>query len=156
MPIISEPSNESTIDQRQSERAMEIRSGILRSSNLGDWVFLPEFTLSNGRRPDLIGLNQAGIIRIVEIKSSVADFRADQKWHEYLDFCDEFFFASHPEVPQKIFPNQEGFLLADKYGCEIMREPVARKLSAPTRKALTLKIARTASDRLRRFSLHEV
>lgn len=135
---------------------MEIRSGILRSANLGDWVFLPEFTLANGRRPDLIGLNQAGIIRIVEIKSSVADFRADQKWHEYLDFCDEFFFASHPEVPQKIFPNQEGFLLADKYGCEIMREPVARKLSAPTRKALTLKIARAASDRLRRFSLHEV
>ena len=103
----------------------------------------------------MAALDPKGNIFIIEIKSSIADFRADQKWHEYLEFCDGFFFASHPEVPLDIFPDSEGFILADQYGSEMIREANMQKLPAPTRKAMTLRIARTAADRLRRFTLHE-
>ena len=44
-------------------------------------------------RADVIALCGAGKLTIVEIKSSVADFRADRKWPDYRDFCDRFFFA---------------------------------------------------------------
>ncbi|MGI9350651.1 MAG: MmcB family DNA repair protein [Rhizobiaceae bacterium] len=157
MPLISEPDNNSVIDSRQSELAMSVRSGILRGFEARhDWVFVPELILSNGRRADLVALDSKGIIRIIEIKSSIADFRADQKWTEYLDCCDEFYFASHPEVPTEIFPESEGFILADQYGSDIIREANLNKLSGPTRKAMTLRIARAAAGRLRRVTLHEI
>ncbi|MEM9332122.1 MAG: MmcB family DNA repair protein [Pseudomonadota bacterium] len=155
MPLISDTSMDFTVDHRQSERAMVIRTGILRGFEESDWVFVPEVTLANGRRVDLIALNSKGIIRIIEIKSSIADFKSDDKWHEYRDFCDEFYFASHPEVPGEIFPETEGFILADGHGCEILREGQVHKLAGPTRKALTLHIARVASQRLKRFTLHQ-
>ena len=54
---------------------------------------LTEFTLSTGRRVVVVGMNSKGKITIAEIKTSVADFRTDQKWREYMDFCDQFYFA---------------------------------------------------------------
>ena len=41
-----------------------------------------EVTLANGRRADVLAIGRNGEIWIVEIKSSIADFRADQKWPE--------------------------------------------------------------------------
>jgi len=155
MPLISDPPTDQSIDHRQSELAMAVRTGVLRGFSQRNWVFVPELTLANGRRADLAALDPRGNIFIIEIKSSIADFRVDQKWHEYLEFCDGFYFASHPEVPMEIFPDTEGFILADQYGSEMIREANLNKLAAPTRKAMTLRIARTAADRLRRFTLHE-
>ncbi len=155
MPLISEPPEDISVDRRQSELAMAVRNGVIRGFSQRNWVFVPELTLANGRRADLTALDPNGNIYIIEIKSSIADFRADQKWHEYLEFCDGFYFASHPEVSMEIFPQSEGFILADQYGSELIREANINKLSAPTRKAMTLRLARTAAERLRRFSLHE-
>ncbi len=152
MPLISPYDNNPAIDARQSETAMEIRRGVIRGMSRSDIVFVPEFTLPGGRRADLIGLDAKGMIVIVEIKSSVADFNADNKWHEYKEVSDRFYFASHPSVPSEIFPEDEGFILADQYGCEIIRESETLKLSAPTRKSLTLKIARAAASRLHTIS----
>ena len=42
-----------------------------------------EFKLSSGRRVDVMGLNPGGRFLLVEIKSSVADFKSDKKWREY-------------------------------------------------------------------------
>ncbi len=53
-----------------------------------------ELPLPSGRRADLVALGGDGEIIIVEIKSSVADFRADQKWMEYRLHCDRLFFAT--------------------------------------------------------------
>ncbi|MEM7215485.1 MAG: MmcB family DNA repair protein [Pseudomonadota bacterium] len=156
MPLISDQSGEFAIDKRQSELAMAIRTGILRGFGESDWVFVPEITLANGRRADLVALDGKGVIRIIEIKSSIADFKSDKKWHEYRDYCDAFYFASHPDVPGEIFPEDEGFILADSYGCHIVREAKDQKLSGPTRKALTLRIARIAAERLTRYTLHEI
>jgi hypothetical protein len=53
----------------------------------------PEVALRNNRRADLMGLNAKGEVIIVEIKVSRADLLGDQKWPEYLDYCDRFFWA---------------------------------------------------------------
>jgi hypothetical protein len=55
-----------------------------------------EVALANGRRADVAGIAASGEIWIVEIKSSVEDFRTDGKWPEYREFCDRLFFAVAP------------------------------------------------------------
>jgi hypothetical protein len=43
---------------------------------------IAELPLASGRRADLVALGADGEIVIVEIKSSVADFRGDREWLE--------------------------------------------------------------------------
>ncbi|MEO1142449.1 MAG: MmcB family DNA repair protein, partial [Pseudomonadota bacterium] len=83
MPIISPHLEDPTVDGRQSDQAMRVRRGIIKQFQELNVFFLPEFTLSTGRRADLVGVDPKGEILIVEIKSSVADFNADSKWAEY-------------------------------------------------------------------------
>ncbi len=45
-----------------------------------------------------------GDIWIIEIKSSIEDFRVDRKWPEYRLHSDRFFFATHPEVARRDLP----------------------------------------------------
>ena len=60
--------------------AAVLARGVSRTlSDLG-YASLTEFTLRSGRRVDVIGLDAGGAIAIVEIKSSLEDFRADRKW----------------------------------------------------------------------------
>jgi len=68
--------------------------------------------------------------------------------------CDDFFFATHAGVPQEIFPAEQGLIIADHFGAEIMRGPVAGNLAGATRKALTLRFARAAAWRLERVLAH--
>ncbi len=70
----------------------------------------------------MIALCGAGRLTIVEIKSSVADFRADRKWPDYRDFCDRFFFAIPDDVPEDLIPEDCGLIVADAYGAAIIRE----------------------------------
>lgn len=65
------------------------------------------------RRVDIIGNKISGQIVIVEVKSSVADFRNDTKFHEYLPYCDRFYLATTCKVWQKI---QDDKALLEKLG----------------------------------------
>lgn len=107
-----------------------------------------ELPLPSGRRADLMALGRNGDIWIVEIKSSVEDFRADRKWTDYRLHCDRLFFATAAHVPLDIFPADAGLILADRYGAELMREAPEHRLHAATRKSVTLAFARTAAGRL--------
>ena len=127
---------------------MVIRRGVQRLMLEMGAAVLPELLLASGRRADLVVLTRRGESWIVEIKSSVADFRADRKWHEYRAYSDRFFFASHPEVPAKIFPEECGFILSDGYGAEILRDAPEHRLPGATRKALLVRLARTGAVRL--------
>ncbi|QPC86276.1 MmcB family DNA repair protein [Mesorhizobium sp. NBSH29] len=148
MPIVSPILNNPIADGRQSERAIVIRRGVQRLMvQMGAHV-LPELSLSTGRRADLVALTRQGDIWIIEIKSSVEDFRVDRKWPEYRLHADRFFFATHPDVPAEIFPPECGFILSDGYGAEILREAPEHRLAAATRKALMLRIARAGASRL--------
>lgn len=148
MPIVSLFARDPLADGRQSERAMIVRRGVQRLLVDMGAAVLPELSLATGRRADLVSVARNGDIWIVEIKSSIEDFRVDRKWPEYRLFCDRFFFATHPDVPAEIFPEDAGFILSDGYGAEILRDAPEHRLPAPTRKALTLRIARTGAARL--------
>lgn len=127
---------------------MVIRRGVQRLfAELGAHV-IPELSLATGRRADLVALTRSGDIWIVEIKSSIEDFRVDRKWPEYRLHCDRLFFATHPEVPAGIFPEECGFILSDGYGAEILREAPEQRLPPATRKALMLRFARAGAARL--------
>jgi len=135
-------------DGRQSERALTVFRGLGRLMRSFDFACIPEVTLPNQRRADLCGLGRNGEIWIVEIKSSIEDFRTDGKWQDYLDFCDCFYFATLPDVPADIFPDSVGLVISDGFGADVIRESPVDKLAAARRKALTLRIARHAAHRL--------
>src|SRR5690606_35412077 len=118
----ADPAPSLPADGRQSERALAIRRGVCRRLRAGGLALIPEVTLRSGRRADLVALSADGLITIVEIKSSVEDFRADQKWQDYRIHSDRFFFATGPHVPPEIFPVEAGLIVADPYGAEILRD----------------------------------
>jgi len=108
---------------------------------------LAEVTLPNGRRADLMALDRKGRIFIVEVKSSIEDFRTDAKWGEYLPYCDGFAFAVAPEFPQHVLPDEPGLIVCDGFGGAVLREAPATPLAGARRKALTLAFARLAALR---------
>ncbi len=136
------------LDGRQSVTAASVQRGVCRMLRDVGHATICEFTLPTGRRPDVLSIGEKGEIWIIEIKSSLADFQADHKWHEYWDFCDQLFFARPLELDAHIFPSEAGLIVADAFGAEISRFPTEKKLSAARRKALTLRVARAASMRL--------
>jgi hypothetical protein len=129
--------------------AVEILRGTSRMLIDAGLTPVAEFTLPNGRRADIAALDRAGTITIVEIKSSLTDFRSDQKWPEYGEYCDRFFFAVKPDFPRDVLPERCGLILADRYGAEILRPAEdAPALPPARRKVLILRFARVAALRL--------
>lgn len=140
-------------DGRQSETALMIQRGVARLLRSANFAVLPEFTLASGRRADIAAIADSGEIWIVEIKSSLEDFRSDAKWHEYRDYCDRLFFAIPTSMEPEIMPGDAGLIVADRWGADIVRHTDANTLHASRRKALTLSFARAAALRL--HGLHD-
>ncbi|UTW58664.1 MmcB family DNA repair protein [Kordiimonas sp. SCSIO 12603] len=113
-----------------------------------------EVVLKNNRRVDILGLNKRGGLVVVEVKSGLSDFRSDTKWQEYLDYCEEFYFAVDQHFPIGVFnestslPDITGIIIADAYGGEVLREAASRKVNAARAKKLIQQMARTAAMRL--------
>ena len=133
---------------RDDARARAILRGTQRLLKSLNFESLSEVSLGNGRRADVLALARDGRVWIVEIKSSIADFRTDQKWHEYRDYCDGLLFAVAPDFPVEILPADTGLILADAYGGELVRDAPSHPISPARRKVLTLSFARTAAMRL--------
>lgn len=139
------------VDGRQSETALAIARGTARLLRSLGFASVSELSLPSGRRADLVALNGRGEIWIVEIKSSVDDLRADQKWHEYRAHCDRLFFAFTQDLPCEIFPEQTGLIVADAYGAHMHCEAPEHRLPAPTRKLMTVRFAMAAAVRINRL-----
>jgi len=137
---------------RDNSIALQIGRGVSRLMQSLDSDCLFEFKLRTGRRADVIGLDRNGRFLIAEIKSSVADYRADGKWRDYIGFCDSFYFAVAAGFPLHILPEDCGVILADGYGGDIVRPAPPMAMNASRRRALTLLFARTAATRLMRLS----
>lgn len=135
-------------DGRQSETARAVQRGVLRHLALSGLIGIPEFSLVTGRRADILALGSKGELTIVEIKSSVNDFRTDSKWPEYRAFCDRLMFAVPLDFPVEILPPDTGLLVADAFGAECLRPAPVHPLPGATRRALTLRFARAAATRL--------
>lgn len=108
-----------------------------------------ELSPVRGLRTDVTALAPNGEIWVVECKSSVADFRSDAKWQGYLEWCDRFYFAGPADLPDDLLPDDQGLMIADGYGAEIVRQADRRPLAAARRKAMTQRIARVAALRVR-------
>jgi hypothetical protein len=139
-------------DGRQSETALMIARGVRRLLRRRGFSSLTELPLTDGRRADIAAVNQEGEVLIVEIKSSPADFRADRKWRDYVACCDRLYFAISERTPANLMPMEAGLIAADPYGAEIVREAELRRMSPGRRRAILLRFAQAAADRLHRLA----
>jgi len=143
-----QPKPEPKPDLRQSPAALAVARGTQRLLSALGLACVSELPLPSGRRADLVALGGDGEIWIVEIKSSVADFRADRKWQDYRLHSDRLFFATTTEVPCEIFPPDTGLIVADQFGAHVVCEAPEHRLHAATRRSMTLLFARTAARRM--------
>ena len=125
-----------------------VTRGVARWLDDMGFASLTEFKLGNGRRADVVGLNAAGTILRVEVKSTPEDFRSDAKWLDYVPYCDGFTFAVPPQFPWQILPATCGVVMADAHSAAVMRDAPRHPLHAARRKALTLRFALAAGQRL--------
>jgi hypothetical protein len=138
-------------DGRQSETAARIARGVRRHLRALAYSSVTELPLLDGRRADVVAVNAHSEIVIVEIKSSVADFRADHKWSDYRAHCDRLYFAIPDDLPAEIMPAEEGLIVADGFGAAVVREATLRRIAPATRRAVLLRFAQAAADRLHRL-----
>ena len=141
------------VDGRQSQTALKVARGTARLLHAHGFCVVSELPLNSGRRADLVALGAGGEIWIVEIKSSVADFRADQKWMDYRMHCDRLFFATTVEVPCEIFPPDTGLIVADAFGAQIVCEAPEHKLHGCAAQVAEIVAGRSKSLRGQRISM---
>ena len=130
--------------------ALLLARGICRALDQLGYASLTEFPLANGQRADILALGKTGDLLIVEIKSSVADFRADRKWAFYREFADRLYFAVPNEFPALLIPEECGLIVADPFGAAVLRHGALIPLAPARRRALTLRFALAAAGRLHR------
>lgn len=128
--------------------ARGISRGVRRTLAALGRTTIEEMVLPDGRRADLVALSADGAIEIVEIKSCTADFRADRKWRHYFDYCDRLYFALDQHTPLEIVPEEAGLILADPFGARILRVGAESRLAAGRRKAMLVRFATVAAERL--------
>lgn len=133
-----------------ADQTAHVTRGVCRLLTEMDLACVTEMTLKTGRRVDVIGIDRTGKVTIVEVKVSVADYRGDLKWQEYLPFCDAFYFAVPVGFPLDILPPDHGLITADAWGAAILNPATPGDMNASRRKALTLRFARHAALRLGR------
>ena len=132
--------------------AEDITRGVCRYLWSLGYSPLTEFKLTSNRRVDVMGLNSKGFYIVIEVKSSVADFRSDDKWRDYLPFADQMYFAVANGFPIEILPEQCGLMIADAYNAAILREAEIVRVNAARRKTQHVQFAKTVASRLYRMN----
>ena len=128
--------------------AGDVARGVSRLLIQENFSPILEFTLANGRRLDVAALGPDGTMLGVEIKVAVPDLKGDLKWPDYLDFCELFYFAIPPDFPEELVPVETGLIVADRFGGAILRPSPVAVLHPSRRKAVTLRFAKVAAERL--------
>ena len=128
--------------------ASDLCRGVVRLLTDFGYRTMTEMRLASGRRVDVIGLDGRGRFVVAEVKSSRADFMADQKWPDYLPYCDLFYFAVGQHFPREILPADTGVMIADRYAGVIDRPAESRPMTTARRTKQTLIFAHTAAARL--------
>jgi len=137
----------------QTCTAKEVARGVKRLFARNDIWCVEEMALPNNRRADLMGIDARGQIILVEIKVARSDLLGDNKWPDYLDFCDRFFWGVPPGLDRSplesegFMPDRCGVIVADGYDAEILRQAPLEPLAAARRKSQVEKLARIAMRR---------
>ncbi len=95
-----------------------------------------------------MAIDAAGMVTIVEVKSSLADYQADAKWTDYRGWCDRLVFAVPTDFPHSLIAEDAGLLIADAHGAHLLREGVGAKLAPARRRSLLVHFARLAARRI--------
>jgi hypothetical protein len=138
----------------QTVTASDVERGVSRLLGRHQIAVQREVKLRNHRRADLMGINVKGEIILIEIKCSKADLIGDQKWTEYLEYCDRYFWAVPAGFDLNIFdkpaflPERAGLIVADAYDGEMLRPAAYVPVAAARRKTETQRLARCAMRRL--------
>lgn len=133
--------------------AVDVSRGLARLFHAQGQVVLCEVPLPNGRRADMLALDPKGLISIVEIKVSRADFAGDRKWTDYLPWCDQFYWALGPDVDPALTmddcrsPERCGLIIADRYEAYMIRPAAVHPLAPARRRIEHLRIGRLAMRR---------
>jgi len=147
--VLGSFSTESIETDRSGKR---LARGVGRFFTALGYSALMEVPLPNGRRADVLAIDGRGQFLLVEVKSCRADFRSDNKWPDYLEFCDFFYFAVAAEFPRELLPQEAGLLIADPYTAVIERETAGHLLAPARRRALLLRFAHLAASRVQMLS----
>ena len=137
--------------QARPDITLAVCRGASRLMRQAGHSVLLEMPLPDGRRADIFAVARDGGLTIVETKSSIEDWRVDDKWPDYLNWCDLLYVAVPVDFPQALIPEEIGLIVADAYGGEILRHPPRRPIVAARRKSLLIDCARLASERLARL-----
>jgi len=129
------------------ETTRHVTRGARRYLRSCGFAVIAELPLPNGRRADLVALSSDGALRIVEVKSGHADFRADSKWDFYREYCDRFYFAIPVELDAGVFPADAGLIIADAHGGMLEREAPVLRLAPASRRAMLIRFGAHAADR---------
>jgi hypothetical protein len=140
-----------TVPQRRPEVTLGVCRGACRLMRQSGSSVVLEMPLPDGRRADIFAIDRSGGLTIVEVKSSIEDWRVDIKWPDYFNWCDLFYVAVPIDFPQDLIPVEAGLIVADAYGGAFLREPARRPVGAARRKALLIDCARLAAERLARL-----
>lgn len=132
-------------------RTLAITRGIRRGFVQRGYASVAEVALKSGRRADVLALGPSGELVIVEVKSGLADFAADGKWPDYTAYCDRFYFGVDADFPRHVIPELIGVIVADAHDSVIVRETEPHPLAAARRKAMLLRFATVAAQRLTRL-----
>ncbi|HVF83031.1 MAG TPA: MmcB family DNA repair protein [Sphingomicrobium sp.] len=133
--------------------AVEVARGVTRLFCRQDLFSICEVPLPNNRRADMMAIDPKGGLTIVEIKVSKADLTSDDKWTDYLEYCDRFFWAVPAHLAglcqqERFLPRSAGLIVADRYDAAVVRDAAIRPLAPARRKAELLRFARRAARRL--------
>ncbi len=131
-----------------------VARGVSRMLYRHDIMIQSEVTLKGHRRADLMGVTAKGDVVIVEIKCARSDLLSDRKWQEYLDHCDQYYWAVpigfdlSPFEQILFMPERCGLIVADSYDAEMIR-PAKRVALAPARRKL--EVQNLAAKAMRRI-----
>lgn len=134
--------------QKKLKTGQLLARGMARHLTGLGFVSLEEFPPIKGLRVDLLALGRKSEIWIIECKSSREDFMSDEKWQNYLPWCDQYFWAVPTDFPVDILPEQTGVFWADGYDAELMRDAPISTLTPARRKSIIHRFARRAARRL--------
>ena len=108
------------------------------------------------RRADFVALKISGEIVIVEIKSGMADFKADHKYEEYIPHCNRLYFC-FPYPMDVTLPDGVGVLVPSANGyLRVLRKAKHRPMAGRDRRNLVLRLAWRAATYSKRTNPRRV
>lgn len=100
-------------------------------------------------RADVVALHMGGGLDIIEVKSSVGDFKSDKKMHNYLKYADKVYLAVsktvYDKIKSQVLPGI-GVIVVGPLGCYVAKKARYNKVHAKTRLNLMARIAYRSAD----------